>query len=258
MGRLWTRSRGAGVRRGAAVAVVGVATVAGAAAVAAPALATARFKVLGGDVYQETSWTSHSASDNGCYAGTFADSGSTKVFMTARRGAVVRATRSDDPTFGMVLTGLKFRGVMHQDGDFKDDWTPDQSPPPSWCGPATGALYAPPSTADCGPRDIGAAESDLQVTVPLGRSPRLPPALVGTFYGKGPYDACPSDDPVYATQPIFVRAGESVAAFSRRTITLTANKSIRGSGLLYYRGLNARDGDRTATIHWELKLKRLG
>jgi hypothetical protein len=190
---------GAAIRRGAAVAGAAVAMVAGAAAVATPALAAkaaARFKVLGGDVYQETNWTSHSAADDGCYTGTFADTGSTKIFMTARKGTVVKAGRSDDPSLGMVLDGLKFSGVMHQDGNFTDDWTPDQSPPAPWCGPPTGPGYNPPSTADCGTRDISARDSNLQVTMPVGRSPRLPSALVGTFYVNDPYNACPSDDPL--------------------------------------------------------------
>jgi hypothetical protein len=241
-----------------AVAVAGAAVaVAGTAVVATPALGATRFKVLGGDVYQETTWSSHSGTDNGCYTGTFSDTGSTKIFMTAKRGATVKAVRGDDPTLGMVLAGLRFSGVMHQDGVFTDDWTPDHSPPPAWCGQATGSLYDPPSTADCGARDIRATESNLAVTVPLGRSPKLPAALVGSFYTHDPYDACPSDDPVYATEPLFVRASQSAAVFRRPTITLSADKTVRSPGDLYYRGANDHDGDRTVTIHWELKLKRL-
>jgi hypothetical protein len=251
---------GAAIRRGAAVAGAAVAMVAGAAAVATPALAAkaaARFKVLGGDVYQETNWTSHSAADDGCYTGTFADTGSTKIFMTARKGTVVKAGRSDDPSLGMVLDGLKFSGVMHQDGNFTDDWTPDQSPPAPWCGPPTGPGYNPPSTADCGTQDISARDSNLQVTVPVGRSPRLPSALVGTFYVNDPYNACPSDDPLYATEPLFARASQSATVFGKRIVTLRAEKASRSSGNLYYRGYNDHDGDRTVTIHWELKLRRL-
>lgn len=257
--RAW--SHRAGIRRGAAVAVTGVTAVVAAAAVATPALAATappRFKVLGGDVYQETNWTSHSAADNGCYTGTFADTGSTKVFMTAKKGTVVKAVPGEDPTLGMVLTGLRFSGPIHQDGDFTDDWTPDMTPPPAWCGQATGPSYTPPSTTDCGARGIRAADSNLEVTVPVGRSPRLASALVGSFYIDDPYDACPSDDPVYATEPLFARATQPAAVFRHRTITLTANKTVRSPGELYYRGYDDHTGDRTVTIHWELKLRRVG
>jgi hypothetical protein len=45
--------------------------------------------------------------------------------------------------------------------------------------------------------------------------------------------------------------------FGKRIVTLRAEKASRSSGNLYYRGYNDHDGDRTVTIHWELKLRRL-
>lgn len=223
-----------------------------------PALAGQRFRILEGSVYQESSWTSNSGSDNGCYTGAFGDSGATKVFMTARRGTVARVVNSGNPVLGMVLTGLRFSGPIHQDGVFNDQWTLDDNASPGSCGQPTGPLYDAPSTADCGLRQIGAADSNLQLTVPLGPHRNLSPALVGTFYEQDPFSACPSDDPVYAAGPLFVRASQPAGVFRRATITIKGSRSvITGSGSLYHRGPDDQSGQVTTTIRWQLKLRRL-
>jgi hypothetical protein len=242
---------------GARILRVWVVASVGALALPVAALAAVRFKVLADDVYQETTWTSNSSSDNGCYTGSFVDSGSTKVFMTPKRGAIVKAVPSGDPSLGMVLKGFKFSGIVHQEGNFTDNWTLDQNASPAQCGPPTGPGYEPVSTADCGTKDISASNSNLELTIPLGNSPRQPAALVGTFYAEDPFSNCPSDDPGYAATPLFVRAKQPPSVFRNRVIVLEGDLAKRGSGGMYYRGYNDQSGDALRKIHWRLKLKRI-
>lgn len=253
--------RGATCRSGAlAVTLVAASALGALLPMGAVARARAiRFKVLGASLYQEATWSSASGTDNGCYTGTFSDSGFTKVFMNAKRGTIVKAVPSGDPTLGLVLKGIRFSGEIYQHSRFTDDWTLDPSASLASCGQPTGPFYNPPSTAGCGVKDVTAANSAVALTIPLGRSPRQPAALVGTFYRRDPFGgSCPSDDPVDAVTPLFVRAKQRPSVFGHRTITLAGEKAVRSSGGMYYRGLEDQSGDAMVHLEWDVKLRRVG
>jgi hypothetical protein len=238
--------------RGLSAAAVLAATALGAVTFAVPAgAATTKYKVVSGGIKQVTQWESDSQSDNGCYTGTFTDTGTTTVNLKANRGAIVSFVRSGYPAQGpQMLKGLKFSGTVQQSGQFPNKWDADSGWEP-YCGPSTGPFYEEPSTAGCGTAKIAASKSNVTLVGPAS------PALMGSFYTTDPLDNCPSDDPVLATEPALAQTGQKAAIWKRRTIKLKASAQVSDTDGMYFRGNDAQVAHRHATIEWSLTLVRV-